>query len=166
MARETISYFVTSERSERGTNCDIVTRAINLILPSLECDNLFITYLCLYLEQKSDYIFKLFILWVHFRMNAKLLFKIRQTGRNYKNKPKITYLLIAANFFPLFSFYYCILLLLSLYRHFCRTPSLFWAGQKTISRDISFLCHRIIALMNTQVCDKVNYKSAKNLQTK
>ena len=54
--------FVTSERSERGTKYDIVTRAIKLILPSLECDNLFITYLCLYLGQKSDYIFKLFIL--------------------------------------------------------------------------------------------------------
>ena len=26
-------------------------------------------------------------------MNAKLLFKIHLTGRNYKNKPKITYLL-------------------------------------------------------------------------
>ena len=35
---------VTSERSERGTKYDIVTRAIKLILPSLECDNLFITY--------------------------------------------------------------------------------------------------------------------------
>ena len=34
---ETISYFVTSERSERGTKYDIVTRAIKLILPSLEC---------------------------------------------------------------------------------------------------------------------------------
>ena len=55
---------------------DIVTRAIKLILPSLECDNLFITYLCLYLEQKPDYIFKLFILRVHFKMNSKLLFKI------------------------------------------------------------------------------------------
>ena len=62
IARETISYFVTSERSERGTKYDIVTRAIKLILPSLECDNLFITYLCLYQGQKSDYIFKLFIL--------------------------------------------------------------------------------------------------------
>ena len=55
-------HFVTSERSERGTKYDIVTRAIKLILPSLECDNLFITYLCLYLGQKSDYIFTLFIL--------------------------------------------------------------------------------------------------------
>ena len=36
------------------------------------------------------------------------IYKIRQTGRNYKNKPKITYLLIAANFFLLFSLYYCI----------------------------------------------------------
>ena len=36
IARETISYFVTSERSERGTKYDIVTRAIKLILPSLE----------------------------------------------------------------------------------------------------------------------------------
>ena len=77
IARETISDFVTSERSERGTKYDIVTRAIKLILPSLECDNLFITYLCLYLEQKPGYIFILFILRVHFKMNSKLLFKIR-----------------------------------------------------------------------------------------
>ena len=40
--RGTILSFVTSERYERGTRCDIVTRAIKLILPSLECDNLFI----------------------------------------------------------------------------------------------------------------------------
>ena len=46
-----------------------IVRAIKLILPSLECDNLFITYLCLYLEQKPDYIFKIFILRVHFKMN-------------------------------------------------------------------------------------------------
>ena len=62
IARGTISYFVTSKRSERGTKYDIVTRAIKLILPSVEYDNLFITYLCLYLGQKSDYIFTLFIL--------------------------------------------------------------------------------------------------------
>ena len=62
IARETISYSVTSEHGERGTKYDIVTRAIKLILSSPECDNLFITYLCLYLEQKSDYTFKLFIL--------------------------------------------------------------------------------------------------------
>ena len=62
IARGTISYFVTSERSERRTKYDIVTRAIKLIFPSLECDDLFITYLCLYLGQKSDYIFTLFIL--------------------------------------------------------------------------------------------------------
>ena len=54
MAHETISYFFTSERSEQGTKYDIVTRAIKLMLPSFECDNLFITYLCLYLEQKPD----------------------------------------------------------------------------------------------------------------
>ena len=71
IARETISYFVTSEHSERGTKYDIVSRAIKLILPSLEYDNLFITYLCLYLEQKPDYIFKLFTLRVHFKMNSK-----------------------------------------------------------------------------------------------
>ena len=63
--------------ANEGQKYDIVTRAIKLILPSLECDNLFITYLCLYLEQKPDYIFKLFILRVHFKMNSKLLFKIR-----------------------------------------------------------------------------------------
>ena len=34
-------HIFTSERSERGTKYDIVTRAIKLILPSLECDNLF-----------------------------------------------------------------------------------------------------------------------------
>ena len=44
IARETISYFVTSERSERGTKYDIVTRAIKLLSPGIECDNLFITY--------------------------------------------------------------------------------------------------------------------------
>ena len=65
IARETISYFA----SERGTKHDIVTRAIKLILPILKYDNLFITYLCLYLEQKPDYIFKLFILRVHLKMN-------------------------------------------------------------------------------------------------
>ena len=63
--------------ANEGQKYDIVTRAIKLILPSLECDNLFITYLRLYLEQKPDYIFKLFILRVHFKMNSKLLFKIR-----------------------------------------------------------------------------------------
>ena len=76
IAREMISYFVTSEHSERGTKYDIVMRAIKLILPSLEYDNLFITYLCFYLEQKRDYIFKLFILRVHFKMNSKGVFKI------------------------------------------------------------------------------------------
>ena len=40
-------------------------------LPSLKYDNLFITYLCLYLEQKPDNIFKSFTLRVHFQMNSK-----------------------------------------------------------------------------------------------
>ena len=71
IARGTISYFVTSERSERWTKYDIVTRAIKLILPSLECDNLFITYLCLYLGQKSDYIFTLCIYTLSTFRNAK-----------------------------------------------------------------------------------------------
>ena len=56
--------FVTSERKERGTKYDIATRAIKLMLPSLECDHLFITYLCLYMggkSRKSDYIFKLIL---------------------------------------------------------------------------------------------------------
>ena len=59
IARETISKY------------DIVTRAIKLILPSLEYDNLFITYLCLYLDQKPNYIFKLFTLRVHFKIYSK-----------------------------------------------------------------------------------------------
>ena len=50
--------------SKRGTKYDIVT--IKLILPSLKWDNLFITYLCFHLEQNSDHIFKLLILWVYF----------------------------------------------------------------------------------------------------
>ena len=54
IARRTTSYFVTSERSERGIKYDIVTRAIKLILPSLKCDNLFITYLCLYQSYSGD----------------------------------------------------------------------------------------------------------------
>ena len=54
--------------TNEGKKYYIVTRAIKLILPSLDCDNLSITYLCLYLEQKQDYIFKLFILRVHFKM--------------------------------------------------------------------------------------------------
>ena len=40
-------------------------------ITEFEYDNLFITYLCLYLEQKPDYIFKLFTLRVHFKMNSK-----------------------------------------------------------------------------------------------
>ena len=48
IARGTISYFVTSERSERETKYDIVTKAIKLILPSLECENISFTYLCLH----------------------------------------------------------------------------------------------------------------------
>ena len=62
IARGTISYFVPRSLRSLVTKYDIVPRAIKLILPSLECDNLFITYLCLYLGQKSDYIFTLFIL--------------------------------------------------------------------------------------------------------
>ena len=60
-----------SAANEGDSDKRIVTRAIKLILPSLEYDNLFITYLCLYLEQKPDYIFKLFTLRVHFKMNSK-----------------------------------------------------------------------------------------------
>ena len=56
---------------ETMTKYDIVTRAIKLILPSLEYDNLFMTYLCLYQEQKPDCIFKLFTLRVHFKVNSK-----------------------------------------------------------------------------------------------
>ena len=104
-------------------------------------------------------------------MNAKLLFKIRQTGRNYKNKQKITYLLIAANFFLLFPLYYCIFCCClsinpSVGRHLCferdkkryRGTKNDITGQKTISREISFLCHRVIALIKAQVCDKQLYQ--------
>ena len=57
IARGTISYFVTSERSERGTKYDIVTRAIKLILPSLECDNLYLSHTCAFIRSKNRIIF-------------------------------------------------------------------------------------------------------------
>ena len=53
IALVTISYFVTSERSERGTKYDIVPRAIKLISPRLSYDNLYI-YPALSLVEKSD----------------------------------------------------------------------------------------------------------------
>ena len=54
IARGTISYFVTSERSERGTKYDIVTRAIKLILPSLET---YLSHTCAFIWGKSLIIF-------------------------------------------------------------------------------------------------------------
>ena len=112
----------------RGTKYDIVTRAIKLILPNLECDNLFITYLCLYLGQKSD-IFShyLYFEYIPEWMQNYCLKYAKQV--EITNKPKITYLLIAANFFLLFSLYYCIFCCcLSIDPSaltFRRTPSLF-----------------------------------------
>ena len=50
----------------------------------------------------------------------------------------------SCHFFLLFSLYYCVFL--------CDI-----AGRKTISRDISFLCHRVIALIKAQVCGKYIY---------
>ncbi len=42
-------YYNCHERAQRARdNYDIVTRVIQLISPSQSCDNLFITYLCLY----------------------------------------------------------------------------------------------------------------------
>ncbi len=42
-------YYNCHERAQRARdNCDIVTSVIQLISPSQSCDNLFITYLCLY----------------------------------------------------------------------------------------------------------------------
>ncbi len=42
-------YYNCHERAQRARdNYDIVTRVIKLISPSQSCDNLFITYLCLY----------------------------------------------------------------------------------------------------------------------
>ena len=110
------------------------------------------------------------------------LFKICQTGRSCKNKQKITYLLIAANFFLLFSFYYCVyFLFLFLYQSFsvlqldtnivlvAGQRQIKWdkkqyhetkndtTGQKAISQDISFLWHCVITLIKAQVCDKLCY---------
>ncbi len=42
-------YYNCHKRAQRARdNYDIVTRVIKLISPSQSCDNLFITYLCLY----------------------------------------------------------------------------------------------------------------------
>ena len=42
-------YYNCHERAQQARdNYDIVTRVIKLISPSQSCDNLFITYLCLY----------------------------------------------------------------------------------------------------------------------
>ncbi len=42
-------YYNCHERAQRGRdNYDIITRVIKLISLSQSCDNLFITYLCLY----------------------------------------------------------------------------------------------------------------------
>ncbi len=42
-------YYNCHERAQRARdNYNIVTRVIQLISPSQSCDNLFITYLCLY----------------------------------------------------------------------------------------------------------------------
>ena len=57
IARETISYFVTSERSERGTKYDIVSRAIKLISPRLSYDNLYLSHTCAFIWSKNQIIF-------------------------------------------------------------------------------------------------------------
>ncbi len=50
-------YYNCHERAQRARdNYDIVTRVIKLISPSQSCDNLFITYLCLYQALKKLYV--------------------------------------------------------------------------------------------------------------
>ena len=68
-----ISYLVTSERSERGTKYDIVARAIKLILPSLEYDNLFIIYILVPLS----------------RAKTRLYFQIIYTSSTFQNEFKM-----------------------------------------------------------------------------
>ena len=91
IARETISYFVTSERSERWTKYDIVTRAIKLILPSLGCDNLFITYLshtCAFIWSKNQIIFSnyLYFEYISERMQNYCLKYAKQVEITKTNK--------------------------------------------------------------------------------
>ncbi len=48
-------YYNFHERAQRARdNYDIVTRVIQLISPRQSCDNLFITYLCLYQASKME----------------------------------------------------------------------------------------------------------------
>ena len=72
-------------------------------------------------------------------------------GKNYKNKPKITYLLIAANFFLLFSLYYCVFLLLFL--SILQSDAIFVliTGQRQIKRDKKTISR-----------DKKRYRGTKN----
>ena len=48
ITRGTILYNCHERAQRARDNYDIVTRVIKLISPSHSCDNLFITYLCLY----------------------------------------------------------------------------------------------------------------------
>ena len=62
------------------TKYDIVTRAIKLILPSLKCGNIFITYLCLYQSYSGAKIRFYFLIINHlisFLNECKNIVKIR-----------------------------------------------------------------------------------------
>ena len=71
LSLETISSFVTSEGSERGTKYDIVTRAIKLILPSLECDNL--SHTCALIWGKNQIVFFTLFTFSTFRNECKII---------------------------------------------------------------------------------------------
>ena len=121
--------FVNSERLLAKSRVDI-TLCQHGKFPA----TLLLKFFVLYYKRNIKHFFRIDMYRLSYERQADISFIARETishfvtrdiGRNYKNKPKISYLLIAANFFVLFSLYYFIFLLLSLYRSFGRTPSLF-----------------------------------------
>ena len=122
-----------------------------------------ITYLshtCAFIWSKNQIIFSHYLYFEYIsEWMQNYCLKYAKQVEITKKKSEITHFLIAANFFLLFSLYYCIF--------YCclsilQSDAIFVlsgtkndiTGQKTISRDISFSCHRVIALIKAQVCDK------------
>ena len=85
---------------------DIVSRAIKLILPSLECDNIFITYLCLYQSYSGAKIRFYFLTINHLISFPNERKSIVKNTLNSKNKPRITYLFPGADIFLLLACYH------------------------------------------------------------
>ena len=88
IARETISYFVKSERSERGTKYDIVTRAISHTCAIITYDYHIrerLSHNCAIITYESDY----HILVPLSRAKTRLYFQIIYTSSTFQNEFKM-----------------------------------------------------------------------------